>query len=90
MKAGLLTIGTEVTDGEITNTNASWLATELSELGVKVTHHLSTPDDTRLMTEALDWLEPQVDILLITGGLGPTTDDRTREVVSKWLGVDCE
>jgi nicotinamide-nucleotide amidase len=85
MKAALLTIGTEVTDGEIVNTNASWLATSLGDQGVKVTHHLSTPDDPKLMIEALQWLEPYVDWIFVTGGIGPTSDDMTREVVAKWL-----
>jgi len=90
LKAAILTIGTEVVDGEIVNTNASWLATELSELGLKVSHHLSTADDPQDMFEAMSWLEKKVDWLFITGGLGPTTDDKTREVVSRFLGEELQ
>ena len=89
MKSGILTIGNEVTDGDITNTNCSWLASQLSQLGSYVTHHVSAPDDEALMIDCLEWLEQKVDWLFVTGGLGPTTDDRTREVISKWLGVEC-
>lgn len=86
MKASLLTIGTEVVDGEIVNTNAAWLASELSGLGFQLTHHLSTADDPSEMLEALAWLEKKSDWIFVTGGLGPTTDDKTREIVSKFLG----
>jgi molybdenum cofactor synthesis domain-containing protein len=86
LKTAILTIGTEVVDGEIVNTNASWLATELSGLGFTVTHHLSTADELKEMQEAMAWLEAKVDWLFVTGGLGPTSDDKTREAVANFLG----
>ncbi|MDG0817836.1 competence/damage-inducible protein A [Bdellovibrio svalbardensis] len=84
MKATVLGIGTELVDGQIVNKNAAWISEKLKELGLTTALHLVVPDDRKLMTEALDFCASHGDLLFITGGLGPTTDDFTREVVSDW------
>ncbi len=86
MKAAIFTIGTEVVDGEIVNTNASWLAGQLDHYGMSVTHHVSTSDLESDMKEVLEWLVEKVDWVFVSGGLGPTSDDRTRNVVAEVVG----
>lgn len=86
MKAAIFTIGTEVVDGEIVNTNASWLARQLDHYGFSVTHHVSTSDLESDMKEVLVWLVEKADWVFVSGGLGPTTDDRTRNVVADVVG----
>jgi nicotinamide-nucleotide amidase len=85
MKANILTIGTEITGGEIVNSNAAWIAQRLVERGYDVIAHLTVPDERSAMLSALRKL-PSARVLIVTGGLGPTSDDITREVLAKWLG----
>ncbi|MBY0554829.1 competence/damage-inducible protein A [bacterium] len=87
MKASILAIGTELTTGQIINKNASTLSEKLKHFGVVVNTHLTVPDDKNLVLKALDFLEPQSDLLFITGGLGPTSDDFTRDVLAEWASV---
>ncbi len=89
-RASILAIGTEVTSGEILNKNATWLARELEALGVEVNLHLAIPDDPLLMKEGLEFASSHSQILFLVGGLGPTQDDLTREVVARWLSVPLE
>lgn len=84
MQTGLLTIGTEITSGEITNTNSVWMSRQLEGLGFATVAQLSVPDDSRQIQWALTVLAQQCEILLITGGLGPTSDDITRQEIAKW------
>jgi molybdenum cofactor synthesis domain-containing protein len=86
LKAAIFTIGTEVVDGEIVNTNAAWLASQLHDYGFAVTHHVSTSDLELDMKEVLEWLVGKVDWVFVAGGLGPTSDDRTRNVVADVIG----
>jgi nicotinamide-nucleotide amidase len=90
MTAAVLSIGTELTRGEITNTNATWLAEELTRLGHEVTESSVVPDDRAAITAALARLGSSHDLVVCTGGLGPTTDDITSECVATTLGVPLE
>lgn len=81
----IVAIGTEIVTGQIANSNAAWLSERLEEQGFEVRYHLAVPDNRLLILETLRWLQPQVSWIWITGGLGPTTDDLTREVVAEWL-----
>lgn len=83
-KAAILAIGTELTIGQITNRNASWISAELLKLGIQVSHHRTVPDERALILDELGDLESKVNILFVTGGLGPTTDDFTRDCISEW------
>lgn len=83
--AAVLCIGTEITDGEILNKNAKWLSEKLSEFHLRVQLHLAIPDERNLIFNAIDWALQSAHFVFITGGLGPTSDDFTREVVSDFF-----
>ncbi|MCA9581394.1 MAG: competence/damage-inducible protein A [Myxococcales bacterium] len=85
--AAILSIGTEITRGELVNTNAAWLAEQLTSLGFDVVTHLSVDDDVPRIVDALRDVSSRARVVLCTGGLGPTTDDLTAEAVAQALGV---
>jgi nicotinamide-nucleotide amidase len=85
MKAHLLTIGDELLIGQTTNTNAAWLGDRLSRLGVEVERTVTVGDDRGRMREELDRSVQRAHLVLLTGGLGPTHDDLTREVVAEYF-----
>jgi len=85
--AALLTTGTELTRGELVNTNAAWLGERLTLLGFDVLEHATVGDSRTDIARALQRLSGLVDVVIATGGLGPTTDDLTAEVVASVLGV---
>ena len=81
-KVAILAIGTEVTSGEISNANAAKLAGWLTEFGFNCDTHITVPDQRDLMHWALDEAKSSHGLVIVTGGLGPTTDDFTREVIA--------
>ncbi len=87
MKAEIVSIGTEITSGQNLDTNGQWLSRRLAEMGIAVGYHTTVADDFEdnvlVFRQALD----RADIVLSTGGLGPTLDDLTREVLAKVAGV---
>lgn len=83
-RVAYLAIGTELTSGQITNRNAAWISVRLEEAGLSVLWHLCVPDDRALILDALKLVDTRCDLLFITGGLGPTSDDFTRDVVGDW------
>ena len=85
--ATILTIGNELVSGDVPNTNASWLAKRLEPLGVRVELIASVPDDIELIAEVVRERAPRSDIVLVTGGLGGTPDDLTREALAHAFGV---
>lgn len=86
--AELLTIGDEILYGQIVDTNAQWMAVNLSNAGIKVVRKTTVGDiESEIMT-ALAEAEKRADIILITGGLGPTSDDLTKPCLVKFF--DCE
>src|SRR5262245_33801919 len=87
MTAAILCIGTELTRGEIVNTNASWLAEALTNRGIEVSAIEAIPDDRPQIVEVLGRLAKAHDVIVCTGGLGPTTDDITSECVALVLDV---
>ena len=90
MLAAILTIGNEVVSGDTENTNASWLARRLEELGVKVVLSAAMPDELDRIVEFVRREAPLVDHLIVTGGLGGTPDDLTREALAASFGVPQE
>jgi nicotinamide-nucleotide amidase len=86
--ASLLAIGDEVLSGEVANANATFLAARLAEAGLSVREHAVVPDDPKAIRAALLRLKKETDILIVTGGLGPTEDDRTVDVAAEVLGVE--
>ncbi len=88
MTVALLSIGTELTRGEIVNTNAPWLASELSASGFNVAAAEALPDDLEAIVLALKRLAQAYRLVIVTGGLGPTTDDLTAAAAARAAGVD--
>jgi len=80
---GILAVGTEITTGQILNTNTQWLSSELLELGIKTTYQIAVPDQTDEIKAALKFLQNHCSILIVTGGLGPTADDFTRKILAE-------
>ncbi|MFN2494950.1 MAG: competence/damage-inducible protein A [Pseudonocardiaceae bacterium] len=91
VRAGIVVTGTEMLSGKITDRNGPWLAQRLGELGVEVTHLLSVGDRPDDLRAALRFLADHgVDLIVTSGGLGPTADDLTVEVVAGFAGVELE
>ncbi|MEO0474431.1 MAG: competence/damage-inducible protein A [Planctomycetota bacterium] len=88
MPAILLSIGDELTLGQTVDTNAAWLAGRLSSLGIPCAEHRTVADDLDDIAEAIQQCAAKADVLIITGGLGPTDDDLTRPALAKAMGVD--
>ena len=86
MSAALLSIGTEITRGELVNTNAAWLGDRLVELGFEPAEHCAVADDRGAIVEALRRLSSRHRVVVVTGGLGPTTDDFTAECAATLVG----
>jgi molybdenum cofactor synthesis domain-containing protein len=80
--AAVLTIGNELVSGDVENTNGSWLATRLERLGVRVHLIASVPDDVERIASFVRANAPQADFVIVTGGLGGTPDDVTREAIA--------
>lgn len=87
MKASLLAVGTELTNGQIVNKNGSTISEKLVGFGINVVHHLVVPDDRAEILKALDYCASS-DLIFVTGGLGPTSDDFTRDLISQWVKQD--
>ncbi|HZT15995.1 MAG TPA: molybdopterin-binding protein [Gaiellaceae bacterium] len=87
MLATILTIGNEIVSGDVANTNGAWLAKRLEQLGVRVVLSAAVPDEEERIVSFLRREAPEVDHVLVTGGLGGTPDDITREAVAAAFGV---
>lgn len=87
MLAEIITIGDEILIGQIVDTNSAWMASELNLIGVKVKQVSSVSDDAEHIIEALQLAEKRVDIILITGGLGPTKDDITKVTLARYFNM---
>lgn len=90
MKAEIVTIGTELLLGEIDDTNATYLARKLSEIGVDLFYRTTVGDNEQRIAEVIGQALDRVDVVITTGGLGPTVDDKTREAVAAAAGVPLE
>jgi nicotinamide-nucleotide amidase len=87
IRAGIITIGSELTSGTRLDTNTQWLAKRMPALGVEPWIHRSVPDQLDAIVTALEQTAADVQAIVCTGGLGPTSDDLTRDAVAKLLGV---
>ncbi len=88
--AAILTVGNEIVSGDVENTNASWLARRLGHVGVEVKLAAAIRDDVQEIAAFLQAERPRVALVFVTGGLGGTPDDITREGVAAAFGVPCE
>ena len=84
--AELIAVGTEILLGNIANTDAQMLSEELAALGVNVLYHTVVGDNPTRLAEALELARRRVDIVITTGGLGPTYDDLTKQTICTVFG----
>jgi|LFRM01.1.fsa_nt_gb nicotinamide-nucleotide amidase len=90
MVAEIIGIGSELLLGQIANTNAQFLSQQLSFLGIDVYWHIAVGDNRNRILEALKSASKRSDIIITTGGLGPTMDDISKETVAEFLGMGLE
>ena len=86
MTAEVLNIGTELLLGDVVNTHAGWIAKRVFPMGLRISRQTTVPDGPAIRDGILEACG-RADVLFVTGGLGPTTDDITREVVAELLGM---
>lgn len=87
MLAEIITIGDEILIGQIVDTNSAWMAKQLNAAGIRVKQISSVSDDRQHIVAALNEAQQRADIILITGGLGPTKDDITKKTLAEYFGV---
>jgi nicotinamide-nucleotide amidase len=87
MKTEIITIGDEILIGQVVDTNSAWMAQQLNLAGIEVHQITSVHDDKNHILIALKEAEQRADVVLITGGLGPTTDDITKNVLCEYFGT---
>lgn len=90
MKAEIISIGDELTTGQRLDTNSQWLSERLCELGVRVLYHTTVADDLEANVQVFRAAIERADVVIATGGLGPTADDLTREALAAVMGVPLE
>lgn len=90
MKAALITIGDELLIGQVVNTNASWIGEHCAEKGIEIVRMSTVGDQAGDIQRELETGFALADVVFVTGGLGPTHDDITREAVADFFGVPCE
>ena len=86
MKATILSIGDELLIGQTLNTNAHWMSQKMNEIGIDVIHHISLSDEKQDIINCLNNALLSSEVVLITGGLGPTSDDITKDVLCEYFG----
>ncbi|MDF2433549.1 MAG: nicotinamide-nucleotide amidase [Mucilaginibacter sp.] len=87
MLAEIITIGDEILIGQIVDTNSAWMAHELNNIGIRIKQISSVSDDRQHILTALHEASKRADVILITGGLGPTKDDITKKTIADYFGV---
>ena len=87
MKAEIIAIGSELLLGQITNTNAKFISLKLAEIGIDVHFQTVVGDNPERLDEVIEIAKKRVDILIFSGGLGPTKDDMTKETIVKHIGT---
>ena len=87
MRAEIITIGDELLIGQVVDTNSAWMAQQLNEMGISLHQITSVHDDREHILTALDEAFSRADIVLTTGGLGPTKDDITKHVMCEYFGT---
>ena len=88
MKAEIIAIGTEILLGDIVNSNAQYIAQELAALGIDMYYQQVEGDNEKRIIQAFDEAYSRSDIIITTGGLGPTEDDLTKEVAAKYFNKE--
>ncbi|MFK2825061.1 competence/damage-inducible protein A [Bacillus sp. B190/17] len=86
MNAEIIAVGSELLLGQITNTNAQFLSQQLAEIGINVYYHTVVGDNSSRVLDVVKEAEKRADLLIFTGGLGPTKDDLTKEAIGSHIG----
>ncbi len=87
LNAEIVSIGDEITSGAMVDTNSAWLSLELGDLGIRTLYHTTVGDELEPLVAVLRAAVQRSELVLITGGIGPTEDDLTRQAVANMLGV---
>lgn len=87
MRAEIIAVGSELLLGQIVNTNAQFLSAQLAEMGINIHYHTVVGDNKGRLLDAIQIAESRADILLFSGGLGPTKDDLTKQTIAEHLGT---
>lgn len=90
MKAEIIAVGTEILTGQIVNTNAQFLSEKLAEIGVDVYFQTAVGDNEARLLSLLEIASQRSNLVILTGGLGPTEDDLTKQTLAKFLGKNLE
>lgn len=85
MKSSILSVGTELLFGQITNTNTTYLSQQLNLLGIDVLSHHTVGDNSNRLFHMIEQTFKDCDLIITTGGLGPTQDDLTKEIACEVL-----
>lgn len=88
MNCELISVGTEILLGDILNTNVQYLSKALAALGIGVTHHSTVGDNKQRLLDTLETAFTRCDAVILTGGLGPTPDDLTKETCAEYFGKE--
>src|ERR1700721_3622800 len=86
VSASIITIGDELLIGQVIDTNSAWMAQELNKIGIWVQRRIAVGDKRDDIWDALDQEQEKSRLILITGGLGPTADDNTKELLCEYFG----
>lgn len=90
MNAEIIAVGSELLLGQITNSNARFISSHLAELGINVYYHTVVGDNAGRLEDVIQIAEERADLIIFTGGLGPTKDDLTKETIARHLGTTLE
>jgi len=88
LKAEIIAVGTELLLGQVVNTNATVISEKLAGLGIDVYHHVVVGDNEKRLVEAIEQAEKRSNLIILTGGLGSTDDDLTKQVLAKYLNEE--
>ena len=89
-QAEIITIGDEILYGQILDTNSQWISGELDTIGVRVVQRTTICDNEKDILASLELAKERANLILITGGLGPTNDDLTKPCLVKYFNVSLE
>ncbi|GCF94152.1 putative competence-damage inducible protein [Enterococcus florum] len=87
MRAEIIAVGTELLLGQVVNTNATFISEELADMGVEVYYHTVVGDNPKRLEELLELADTRSDLIILCGGLGPTDDDLTKNILAEHVGV---
>ena len=88
MRASIVIVGDEILIGQVTDTNSGWICQKLNGIGIEIIKIITVGDDYAQIVSGMEVALEASDVLLMTGGLGPTKDDITKKAIAGFLGVD--